>query len=173
MEEVSSMMVGVISDTHISKDAAFFEAFIKRNFSELDMILHLGDYTSMSVLEILEQNTGFTGVYGNNDSSIIKETLKEKEIIKIFDYKIGLFHGHGQEKTTLERAYDKFKEDKVDIIVFGHSHMPLIQTKHKILFINPGSVSNKRKERWYSYIVLNITASKIKVELRLYENKLL
>ena len=92
---------------------------------------------------------------------ILEILLKEKMIIPVEGYKIGLYHGHGNSKNTLERAYTAFSGDKVDIIVFGHSHQPLILTKNKILMINPGSPSYKRKEPWYSYVILEIEDKKI------------
>lgn len=51
-----------------------------------------------------------------------------------------------EQKNTLDRIYSIFKDDNVDIILFGHSHQPMIKTKNKTLIINPGSPSkNKRK----------------------------
>ena len=71
-------------------------------------------------------------------------------------------------KIHLDTAYDKFIDDKVDIIVFGHSHQPLILTKNKVLMINPGSPSYKRREPWYSYVILEIQDKKINVQLKFF-----
>jgi putative phosphoesterase len=83
------------------------------------------------------------------------------------DYKIGIYHGHGDEKTTIERAYEIFKDENVDIIIFGHSHKPAILTKNKILMLNPGSLTSKRAERWFSYIILNLEKEGIDVQIKL------
>lgn len=165
------MLIGIISDTHISKDISFIENFIKTNLKEVDIIIHLGDFIENSVYELLKSTKKFIGVFGNNDDLNIKGALNEKDILEINNIKIGLYHGHGMGKTSMERAYEKLKDDKVDVIIFGHSHMPLIETKNKILFINPGSPCNKRKERWYSYILLKLEGKNISAELKLWENK--
>lgn len=165
------MKLGIISDTHLKKDLNFLTRLIKSNLADMDMLIHLGDYIENTVVDTLKNQKNFVGVYGNADSDSVKNSLREKEILEINKYRIGLYHGHGKGKTTIERAYEKFKEDKVDILIFGHSHMPLINTKNKILFINPGSPNIKRKERWYSYAVLDINDDGISAEIKLFEDK--
>ena len=80
-------------------------------------------------------------------------------------YKIGVFHGHGENKTTIERAIASFDGEEIDIIIYGHSHQPSIQTKNKTLILNPGSITSKRRERWYSYIVLELMEKGVEVKL--------
>jgi uncharacterized protein len=161
------MRIGIISDTHIHKDPTKVTDFIKRNLKDVDMLIHAGDFTSYQVVTLLKQHPNFVGVWGNNDKDDIREILKEREIIRICGYKIGIYHGHGDEKNTLDRAYDKFKEDKVDIIIFGHSHQPVIMTKNKTLMLNPGSPTYKRKGRWYSYILLELEKEYINAPIKL------
>ena len=158
------MKIAIISDTHIHDHVSKMQELINRYFKDADMIIHAGDYTTKGVVEILKLSKNFVGVYGNNDGEAIREMLKEKEVIKISGYKIGVYHGHGT-KDTMDNAYDKFKNDKVDIIVFGHSHQPGIITKNKILMLNPGSINYRRKERWHSYIILNINRDEMSTEL--------
>ena len=136
------------------------------------MIIHAGDYVSSTLLSKLIEHKNFVGVWGNNDKKCIRDLLNEKIILSLEGYKIGLCHGHehehGNSKSTLNTAYDKFIDDKVDIIIFGHSHQPLIVTKNKILMINPGSPSCKRREQWYSYVILEIENRKISVQLKFF-----
>jgi putative phosphoesterase len=162
------MKIVILSDTHIKKHSDKLFKFIDSLFKEGDMIIHAGDYVSSSVVSKLREHKNFVGVWGNNDKGYIRDLLEEKKIISVEGYKIGLYHGHGNCKNTLERAYDEFSNDKVDIIVFGHSHQPLILTKNKILMINPGSPSYKRREQWYSYVVLEIQDKKINVQLKFF-----
>ena len=132
------------------------------------MIIHAGDYVSSTLLSKLREHKNFVGVWGNNDKKCIRNLLNEKIILSLEGYKIGLCHGHGNNKSTLNTAYDKFIDDKVDIIIFGHSHQPLIVTKNKILMINPGSPSCKRREQWYSYVILEIENNKISAQLKFF-----
>jgi uncharacterized protein len=162
------MKIAILSDTHMKKHNDKLFKLIDNVSNDADMIIHAGDYVSSSIVAKLREHKNFVGVYGNNDKGYIRDLLKEKMIIPVEGYKIGLYHGNGNSKNTLESAYDAFSSDKVDIIVFGHSHQPLILTKNKILMINPGSPSYKRKEPWYSYVILEIENRKINVQLNFF-----
>lgn len=162
------MKIAILSDTHAKKHNDKLFKLIDNLSKEADMIIHAGDYVSSNVVSKLREHRNFVGVWGNNDKGYIRDLLKEKTIINVEGYKIGLYHGHGNSKNTLESAYDKFIDDKVDIIIFGHSHQPLILTKNKILMINPGSPSYKRREPWFSYVILEIQDKKIDVQLKFF-----
>lgn len=167
------MRIGVISDTHITNETNKLENFLEKHFKGLDVIIHAGDYKGIRVVEKLTHWKHFYGVKGNVDGLSVQEFLDEKVIVETEGYRIGVFHGHGENKKTIERAYDQFKDQQVDIIIFGHSHQPIIRTVKGVLMVNPGSPNFKRKERWFSYIVLELNKEEIHVELKLFQNKLL
>ncbi|MGU9539706.1 metallophosphoesterase [Clostridium tepidum] len=162
------MKIGVISDTHMDKHTKKIEKLIDKSFKDVDLIIHLGDFTSPRVLEKIKKKKKVIGVWGNNDRSGLRKELKEKEIVTLNGYKVGLFHGHGTEKNTLDKVYNIFKDDNVDIILFGHSHKPMIKTKNKTLIVNPGSPSKKIRERWFSYVILNLKKDKIETKICFY-----
>jgi putative phosphoesterase len=165
---VIAIKIGILSDTHISKDAHKIEDILNRQLKDVDMIIHAGDYKSGKVIQIIKSRKKFIGVWGNNDGDAVKEQVKEKELIKLNGYKIGIYHGHGEGKTTMDRAYDVFKQDKADVIIFGHSHQPIIKTINKTLMLNPGSPMMKRKERWFTVIILELEKDFINAQLRLF-----
>lgn len=150
------MKIAILSDTHIRKHPEKIIKLIDKHFKNVDMIIHAGDYISSEVVSILKKHKNFIGVWGNNDNDTIKSVLKEKELINLKGYRVGIYHGHGSNNNTANKAYEIFSNDKVDIIIFGHSHKPIIFTKNKTLMINPGSFTYKRKERWHSYVILEI-----------------
>ncbi|OZV12101.1 YfcE family phosphodiesterase [Tissierella sp. P1] len=162
------MKIGIISDTHITKNIPSFIDFLDTYFKEVDIIVHSGDYISIEVIEALQKYKNFIGVWGNVDEPEVKNLIKEKEVVTIEGYRIGIFHGHGTISNTLDRAYEKFREDDVDIIIFGHSHQPLVKTKKGILMLNPGSLTNKRQERWYSYIILELNTESIDLQFKFF-----
>lgn len=162
------MKIAILSDTHVKKHSDKLFKLIDNLFNETDMIIHAGDYVSSSVVSKLREHKNFIGVWGNNDKGYIRDLLEEKKIISVEGYKIGIYHGHGNCKNTLQRAYDEFNDDRVDIIIFGHSHQPLVLTKNKVLMINPGSPSCKRREVWYSYVILEIKNKHINVEMKFF-----
>lgn len=162
------MKIGIISDTHIKKDVDKFMDLMDQYFKELDLLIHAGDYVSRQVVEELKSYKNFVGVWGNVDDEETRAIVKEKEIISVEGYKIGIFHGHGSKGTTIDRVYDTFKEDEVDIIIFGHSHQPLAKTKNGVLMLNPGSIINKRRERWFSFIILELNEEGIEVRFKFF-----
>lgn len=168
MKDGESMIIGLISDTHIKKNTASFMAQLKEFFHEVDCIIHTGDYINPQLLYQLREYKEFIGVWGNVDNQEIQSKLKEKEVLSFEGYTIGIYHGHGEAKTTIDRAYEKFKEEKVDIIIYGHSHQPLIKTYKNVLMINPGSPTSKRRERWFSYGILKLERGHIQVEMNFF-----
>lgn len=160
--------IGVISDTHISKDTYKIEQLIEKHLKDVDLVIHAGDYKTNKVIQIIKSKKNFAGVWGNNDGDIIKSEVKEKLILTLCGYKIGVYHGHGEGKSTIDKAYNMFKDDKVDIIIFGHSHQPIIKTINKTLMLNPGSPTSKRKDRWYSVIILELKKECIKAQIEFF-----
>lgn len=153
---VTTMIIGIISDTHVRKNSQKLEESLKKNLPSLDLLIHAGDYTNPELINMLRNHYKFVGVYGNNDNDHLRNELPSKEIITLESYKIGICHGDGSKKLTIDNVYDIFSKDKVDIIIYGHSHKASVTTKHKVLYLNPGSFSNKRKEPWNSYIILEL-----------------
>ncbi|MEG6584132.1 metallophosphoesterase family protein [Dendrosporobacter sp. 1207_IL3150] len=160
--------IAVLSDTHLSTTHESISLWINR-IEQVDYIIHAGDFVGLEVIPVLERAAILIAVRGNNDAACFDDLLPLKKKVVIEDYHIGICHGHGSGKNTLERAYTAFCNEKVDIIIYGHSHQPSICTKNKILMLNPGSPFYKRKERWFSYIVLKLSTQGISAELRLTE----
>lgn len=160
--------IAIISDTHLKNNVHKLDnLFLK--IKNIDLLIHAGDFNGGMTLKYLRDNFNFIGVWGNTDDDEIKSLLQEKLVVQIGVYRIGVCHGHGKGKTTMERAYNCFRNDTVDIIIFGHSHQPSVSTKHKVLMLNPGSFTSKRRERWFSYILLTIDEKGCKANLVLQE----
>ncbi|QDR81712.1 metallophosphoesterase family protein [Sporomusa termitida] len=144
----------VIADTHLKAPEKL--AWLTSKHTDAGVIIHAGDYTGSSVLTFLQSQGPFFGAAGNADPEAIKLLLPEKQVLTLGSYQVGLYHGHGPGGTTPARAFRAFAGEQVDIIIFGHSHQPCIFTRSKILMLNPGSLTTKRQERWFSYIVLTL-----------------
>ena len=161
------MKVGVIADTHTTlKNVGKLKAFLENVMNDVDIIIHAGDIKSEEALEVLKNFKNIVIVRGNNDNEGELANLKDKEILNLEGYKIGVTHGDGPCKATLDNALQKFEGEEIDILIFGHSHKSYVDTKGNTLILNPGSPSRRRKERWYSYIVLDLREDGIDVELK-------
>ena len=149
--------IGVISDTHIRDNDAEVPVKVLEAFKEVDMVIHVGDLLDLSVLDKLRQVCkDVRAVAGNMDSAETKKILPTKEIIKIGKYTIGVAHGYGHPAGLVEIMEKMFKDDNVDVIVFGHSHTPCNEKKGEVLFFNPGSPTDKVFAPFNSYGILEV-----------------
>ena len=127
---------GIISDTHItseddSKKVKALVAQLKDVFRDVDEIIHAGDVCEEFVLEELKKIAPTKAVIGKLDN--IKNS---KEFIKFSAsvYNIGVIH------KPPEDLEDFFKKNDLHILIYGHTHIPLIKgTQFNTLILNPGS----------------------------------
>ncbi len=157
------MRIGVISDTHIPRACPGLPAMVIKAFDGVDLILHAGDLVEIKVLRDLEKIAKTIAVYGNMDEQELRNVLREKEIIKIGGFSIGLVHGCGAAPNITNYVKNQFTE-KVDAIIFGHSHVPLNEIKNGVLFFNPGSPTDMIFAKYNSCGILTVT-DKIKGEI--------
>ncbi|MCT2537703.1 metallophosphoesterase [Aquibacillus koreensis] len=150
------MKIVVIADTHIPKRAKKLPKRLLEELKDADLIFHVGDWQTTTVLEELSQYAPVEGVAGNVDPVEIHELFGEKKVFDFEHISIGLTHGDGKSKTTEKRALDHFAFDDVDIIIFGHSHIPVLKVDEGILLFNPGSPTDKRRQAMYSFGVIEI-----------------
>lgn len=146
----------IVSDTHIPARAKKLPQILVDACETADFIIHAGDWQHMDVYHELSAYAETDGVTGNVDPWDILERFGTKKILTFGDLKIGVTHGDGTRKTTEERAFETFAEDDVDIVVFGHSHAPLIREVDGTTLFNPGSPTDKRRQSQYSFGLLEI-----------------
>ena len=123
----SDCEIGLISDTH---GLLRPEALVA--LEGCDIILHAGDVGSALIIDTLAQFAPTYVVGGNCD---IEEAYPDFFTAEYGGKKLLMVHGH------LPIDEPMFKSD---IIITGHSHIPLIEQDKKILRINPGSAGPKR-----------------------------
>lgn len=102
------------------------------------------------VIRWLEAIAPVIAVYGNRDSDQLKLSLPEKKILELEGFRIGILHGHGDKGTTLDRLPDFFRDEALDCIIFGHSHIPFNKRIGSTLYFNPGSPTVKKRQRYPS-----------------------
>ena len=155
------MTVGVVSDTHSRE----LPQQMLDHFKKVDLIVHAGDFCSKDDLKKFKQIKQVEGVYGNMDGPDVRELLPRRQIFKLGRFLVGLFHGEGPREGILERVKAEFAQDKVDCIIFGHSHQPLNEKIGDILYFNPGSPNDTVFAPYCSYGILEINRKEIKGNL--------
>jgi len=131
------MVICVLADTHVSRLETMLAKIID-SLSTVDLIIHAGDFTTVTVLEELRQFRKVRAVQGNMDSNELKAMLPVKEVFEIENKRIGITHGSGGPLGMEQRIKKIFGLDQVDIIIYGHSHQTQNEVIDNILFFNPG-----------------------------------
>ncbi|NQT90500.1 MAG: metallophosphoesterase family protein [Candidatus Omnitrophica bacterium] len=150
------MRVAVISDTHMPVNIRKFPEDFLEKLKGVDMIIHAGDLIELSVLDELNKIAPTKAVTGNMDSHKARKALPEKLILELGGFKIGVIHGLGHPDKILEYVMERFKDEKLDCIIYGHSHNPKIETIEGTIYFNPGSMTDKVFAPYNSYGILEI-----------------
>lgn len=125
------MELGLISDTHgLLRDEALAA------LRGCALILHAGDIGAPQVLEGLRALAPVTAVRGNNDTEAWAQDLAEVAIVEAAGARLLLTH----DRRTLRLD----PAQRIDAVITGHSHKPLIETVDGVLYVNPGSAGPRR-----------------------------
>jgi putative phosphoesterase len=132
------MRLGIISDTH-----GLLRPDVLDVFKEVDHILHGGDVGKWEVVADLEALAPVTAVYGNVDGSEVRARLPRVATVRLDGFDIVVTHGDQFGSPTPEKVYEAFPG--ADIIVFGHTHRPLLELLAKtVTVMNPGGAGAER-----------------------------
>jgi putative phosphoesterase len=150
------MKIAVLSDTHIPYAAPELPAHVLEVVKTADAIIHAGDFQVDSVIDTLLSYADFYGVCGNMDTGGMQNRLPTRRIIKLGDFSIGVMHGWGSPSGLEERLLAAFKDDPIDVLVYGHSHRVKNEMRDGILLFNPGSPTDTRFAAFQSMGILTI-----------------
>jgi putative phosphoesterase len=164
------LTLGVISDTHLhAKDVARLPQEILDLFArfEVDLIVHGGDIVDRSVLDRLEAVAPVIAVHGNNEPLQLWKELPERIILTAENWTIGIAHGHGgpTARKTVQTAFPV----PVDFVIYGHSHIPVIEEIGGVGYFNPGSPTDRRWSAHFGIGIVQIDEQGIRPELILFD----
>ncbi|MCU0586532.1 MAG: metallophosphoesterase [Syntrophobacteraceae bacterium] len=131
------MRIVVMSDTHLNHPTREFQELCEEYCDQADLVIHLGDWMSSSILDFMETYP-LEGVAGNTDDASIVQRLPAKKVIRVGRYRIGLIHGWGSGRDMRQRLARELPD--VDAILHGHTHLPHVEHQNGVLWFNPGSV---------------------------------
>ena len=161
------MRVVVVSDTHAPRFWKGCPPAVARQLEGADLILHAGDVCIPEVLDELSAFAPVRVVLGNNDGPEVAAWGAEETLeLELDGLRVGMIHDAGPKDGRLARMQRRFPT--ADLVVFGHSHIPLDAAADRLRILNPGSPTDKRRQPHRTLAELTITEGRL-VEARIVE----
>ncbi|MEU2583815.1 metallophosphoesterase [Streptomyces avermitilis] len=151
------MRLLLMSDTHLPRRAKELPARLLAELPRADAVIHAGDWVDAATLDLLEsRSTRLIGVYGNNDGPDLRARLPEVARAELGGLRLGVIHETGAAQGRERRCADRFPD--LDVLVFGHSHIPWDTTTDTGLrLLNPGSPTDRRRQPYCTYMTAAVT----------------
>jgi len=124
--------IGLIADTH-----GLLRPEALAALADSDLLIHAGDIGKPEVVAALKKIAPLVAIKGNNDTDSWARRLPETKKITLGALKLYVIHN--VEELSFDPAARGFR-----VVISGHSHKPVIQTKDNVLFVNPGSAGPRR-----------------------------
>ncbi|MBL0748763.1 metallophosphoesterase family protein [Nocardioides baculatus] len=142
----------LLADTHVPKRARDLPAEVWDAVEQADVVVHAGDWVDVGLLDELEaRSRRLVACYGNNDHGELRERLPDVARVSLEGLSIGVVHETGQSAGREERMAAAY--DDLDVLVFGHSHIPWDTTAASGLrLLNPGSPTDRRRQPHCTYM---------------------
>ncbi|MET9405190.1 metallophosphoesterase [Streptomyces sp. NPDC002935] len=151
------MRLLLLSDTHLPKRARELPAALLAELPLADVVIHAGDWVDAATLDLLEaRSRQVIGVYGNNDGPDLRARLPEIARAELGGLRFGVVHETGAAQGREQRCAERFPD--LDVLVFGHSHIPWDTTAPTGLrLLNPGSPTDRRRQPYRTYMTATVT----------------
>lgn len=146
------MKVLIVSDTH-RKNENFLK--VLERVAPIDMLVHCGDIEGSEYLIAQAADCPVEMVVGNND--FFSDLPREKEFY-IGKYKVWLTHGHTY-YVSMGNEYlkEEARARSADIVMYGHTHRPVVDIEGGLVAVNPGSLTYPRQEgRRPSFVIMEL-----------------
>ncbi len=146
----------LIADTHVPKRARDLPARVWQEVEAADVVVHAGDWVEEPLLDALEERSRrLVACYGNNDGPELRRRLDEVAREELGGLRFAVVHETGAAAGRERRCAQRFGD--VDVLVFGHSHIPWDTTADSGLrLLNPGSPTDRRREPYCTYMTVTV-----------------
>lgn len=151
----------VLADTHIPRRAKALPEALRAHLERTDVILHAGDVMDSAVLQDLAAYAPVHAVRGNLDppEAALPETIE----LDLGGVRVAVVHDSGRKQGRRRRLARRFPEARV--VVFGHSHVPLLEDENGLMLLNPGSPTDKRRQPVYTFAVLEAKSGEVSARI--------
>ncbi|MFF3346335.1 metallophosphoesterase family protein [Streptomyces sp. NPDC002779] len=150
------MRLLLMSDTHLPKRARALPGPLLAQLPDADVVIHAGDWVDTATLDLLEgRSRRLIAVYGNNDGPELRARLPEVARADLGGLRFGVVHETGPAQGREARCAARFPD--LDVLVFGHSHIPWDTTAPTGLrLLNPGSPTDRRRQPHCTYLTATL-----------------
>jgi len=150
----------VLADTHAPRRWRACPPRVAAELRGADLILHAGDVCTASVLAELTQYAPVVAVLGNNDDpDVALWGAAQTAELSLAGLRVAMLHDSGPSTGRLARMRRAFPA--ADLVVFGHSHIPLDQSGYGLRIFNPGSPTDRRRQPHGTLGVLRIADGRL------------
>ncbi|GAA3044855.1 metallophosphoesterase family protein [Streptomyces glomeratus] len=150
------MRLLLMSDTHVPRRARELPPQLLAELPRADVVVHAGDWVDVATLDLLESRSArLIGVHGNNDGPALRARLPEVARADLDGLRLGVVHETGAAQGRERRCALRFPD--LDVLVFGHSHIPWDTTTDTGLrLLNPGSPTDRRRQPHCTYMTATV-----------------
>ncbi|WP_281964899.1 metallophosphoesterase family protein [Serinicoccus marinus] len=149
------MRLLLLADTHVPKRAKDLPAPVWDRVAKADVVVHAGDWVTPDLLDTLEQRSSrLVAVWGNNDGPELRRRLPEVARTEIGGLRWGVVHETGSKERRQERMRAAYPD--LDVLVFGHSHIPWDTEHDGLRLLNPGSPTDRRRQPHCTYMTCTV-----------------
>jgi putative phosphoesterase len=151
----------IVSDTHLPTRAKDLPAPVWEQVDAVDVVVHAGDWIDVALLDALEDRARrLVGVHGNNDHGVLRERLPEVARVEIEELRLGVVHETGPAQGRERRCSEAYAD--LDVLVFGHSHIPWdTTTSTGLRLLNPGSPTDRRRQPFCTYLTATVDRDRL------------
>jgi hypothetical protein len=158
------VLVAAIADTHLPRGARRLPDACRELLAGADLILHAGDISTRATLDELRAlGPPVHAVHGNADEPALRELLPNQLVVEAGGARIGMVHIPGPAAGREERLVARFPG--CGAVVFGHTHLPVVERHGSTWLLNPGSPTERRRGPFHSLLLLEVEAGAVRPEL--------
>ena len=157
----SGVRLLLLADTHVPRRARVLPAAVWAEVDRADVVVHAGDWVDVALLDDLAaRSRRLVACYGNNDGPALRERLPLVAHADVGGLRLGVVHETGQAAGREARC--DAAHPALDVLVFGHSHIPWdTTTPAGMRLLNPGSPTDRRRQPACTYTTATVLGGRL------------
>ena len=147
----------LLADTHVPRRARDLPDELWAQIDRADVVVHAGDWVDESLLDRLSERAArLIACWGNNDGPEIRARVPQSARATLDGVRLGVVHETGPSAGRDKRMSAAYPD--LDVLVFGHSHIPWdTTTPTGLRLLNPGSPTDRRRQPAPTYLTAQIS----------------